>query len=106
MRYRVWIVALVLQYTDPFTFHPTPFTPIVIYDMHQLPKNLFLASTMEKAAILLNWIEDTYGSPEELAKILDYGIEMLFYLEADTFDRKEVQNVVAAIRGIVVGLRE
>jgi hypothetical protein len=56
--------------------------------------------------VLLNWIEDTYGSPEELAKILDYGIEMLFYLEEGSFEQKEVQNVVAALRGIVVGLRK
>ena len=55
--------------------------------------------------VLTNWIEDTYGSPEELAKILDYGIEMLFYLEEGSFEQKEVQNVVAALRGIVVGLR-
>lgn len=53
----------------------------------------------------MQWVEDWYGSPEELAKILDLGVEMLFYLEADTFDRKEVQQVVAALRGIVVGLR-
>ncbi|WP_418500392.1 hypothetical protein [Flagellimonas sp.] len=55
--------------------------------------------------VLVNWIEDTYGSPEELAKVLDFGIEMLFYLEEGSFDRKEVQQVVAAMRGIVVGLR-
>ena len=60
---------------------------------------------MEKTEVLLNWIEDTYGSPKELAKILDYGIEMLFYLEEGSFEQKEVQNVVAALRGIVVGLR-
>jgi hypothetical protein len=74
--------------------------------MYPLAKNTFLAPTMEKAEILVNWIEDTYGSPEELAKILDYGIEMLFYLEEGSFEQKEVQNVVAAIRGIVVGLRK
>ncbi|MEC7262920.1 MAG: hypothetical protein VXW38_04205 [Bacteroidota bacterium] len=56
--------------------------------------------------VLLNWIEDTYGTPEELAKVLDYGIEMLFYLEENTFDRKEVQQVVAALRGLVTGLRK
>lgn len=60
---------------------------------------------MEKVEILVNWIEDTYGTPEELAKILDFGIEMLFYLEEGSFEQKEVQNVVAALRGIVVGLR-
>ncbi len=74
--------------------------------MYPLPKNPFLAPIMEKAEILVNWIEDTYGTPEELAKILDYGIEMLFYLEEGSFEQKEVQNVVAALRGIVVGLRE
>ncbi|WP_437398057.1 hypothetical protein [Flagellimonas lutimaris] len=60
---------------------------------------------MEKGEVLLQWIEDWYGSPEELAKVLDLAVEMLFYLEEDTFDRKEVQQVVAALRGIVVGLR-
>jgi hypothetical protein len=56
--------------------------------------------------VFINWIEDTYGSPEELAKILDYGIEMLFYVEEGSFEQKEVQEVVAALRGIVVGLRK
>ena len=62
-------------------------------------------TTENKIEHLSNWIADTYGTPEELAKVLDFGIEMLFYLEADTFDRKEVQQVVSAMRGIVVGLR-
>lgn len=51
-------------------------------------------------------IEDTYGSPEELAKQLDLGIEMMFYLQDDTFNRSEMQNVVAALREIVVILRK
>ena len=55
--------------------------------------------------VLQNWIEDTYGSPEELAKVLDFGIEMLFYLEEDSFDRKEVREVVAALSGMVRVLR-
>ncbi|MCK0160598.1 hypothetical protein [Allomuricauda sp. F6463D] len=55
---------------------------------------------------LPQWIEDWYGSPEELAKVLDLAVEMLFYLEEDTFDQKAVQQVVIALRGIVVGLRE
>ncbi len=59
---------------------------------------------MGKETTLLEWIEDTYGTPEELVKVLALGIEMLFYLEEDTFDRKEVQQVVAALRGLVVGL--
>lgn len=56
--------------------------------------------------VLTNWIEDTYGSPEELAKVLDFGIEMLFYLEEGSFDRKEVQQVVAAMRGVITTLRK
>lgn len=60
---------------------------------------------MEKAEILFDWIEDTYGTQEELAKVLNLGVEMLFYLEEDTFDRREVQQVVAALRGITNGLR-
>ena len=51
-------------------------------------------------------IDNTYGSPEELAKILDLGIEMLFYIEEDVFERKDVQNVVSALRGIVLNLRQ
>ena len=65
----------------------------------------YLKVKMGKEEILLQWIEDWYGSPEELAKVLDLALKMLFYLEEDTFDRKEVQQVVAALRGIVVGLR-
>ena len=59
-----------------------------------------------EAEVLKDWIEDTYGSPEELAKILDFGVEMLFYLEEGSFEQKEVQQVVSALRGIVVGLRD
>lgn len=51
-------------------------------------------------------IKDTYGSPEELAKQLDLGIEMLFYLQEDTFNQTELRNVVAALREIVVMLRK
>ena len=54
---------------------------------------------------LKKWIEDTYGSPEKLAQVLDFGIEMLFYLEEDTFEKREVQDVVSAIRGIAIKLR-
>ena len=51
-------------------------------------------------------IEEGYGSSEALAKYLDLGIEMLFYLEEDTFDQKEIQSVVSAIRGIICALRQ
>lgn len=51
-------------------------------------------------------IHDTYGSSEELARSLDLGIEMLFYIEEGTFERRDVQSVVFAIRGIVRALRQ
>ena len=51
-------------------------------------------------------IEDVYGSKERLAKIIDLGIEMLFYLEEDSFERRDVQNVVSALRGISNMLRQ
>lgn len=50
-------------------------------------------------------IVDKYGPPVKLAKTLDLGIEMLFYFEEDTFDRRDVQSVVSAIRGIIGVLR-
>ena len=50
-------------------------------------------------------IEDTYGSTEDLAKILDLAIEMLFYLEENTFARREIQEVVSALRTIIGSLR-
>ncbi len=51
-------------------------------------------------------IRDSYGSAAELATILDLGIEMLFYLEENTFDKREVQGVVSAIRDIIGELRK
>ena len=51
-------------------------------------------------------IKDCYGSPAELAKILDLGVVMLFYLEEDTFSRREVQSVVEALKGIGEWLKE
>ncbi len=50
-------------------------------------------------------IEESYGSSEALARQLDLAVELLFYVEEDTFSRREIQNVVAAIRGIVGVLR-
>lgn len=43
-------------------------------------------------------IKEAYGTREELAEVLNLGIEMLFYLEENTFDRKDVQHVASAIR--------
>jgi len=54
---------------------------------------------------LSNLIDDAYGSPSKLAEHLDLGIEMLFYLEEDSFDRREVQSVVSALKGIILDLR-
>ncbi len=51
-------------------------------------------------------IDDSYGSPEELAGFLDLGIEMLFYLEEDTFDKRDIRSVVSAMRGIIGTLRQ
>jgi len=50
-------------------------------------------------------IDNSYGSPESLAKHLDMGIEMLFYIEDDTFEKRDVQAVVSAIRGITKIIR-
>ena len=55
--------------------------------------------------LLFQLIDDTCGSPEELAEYLDLGIEMLFYLEEDTFEKRDVQSVVSALRGIIGVLR-
>ncbi|WP_242502141.1 hypothetical protein [Flagellimonas olearia] len=51
-------------------------------------------------------IKDGYGTPAQLADILDLGVVMLFYLEEDTFSRREVQSVVEALKGIEGWLRE
>lgn len=73
--------------------------------MYPLPKNVFLASIMEKDETFKEWIVDGYGSPEKLAQILELGIFMLFFLEEDTFSRREVQDVVEAMKGIVLKLQ-
>jgi len=45
-------------------------------------------------------IEDQYGSPETLANWLDLAVEMLFYVEEDTFSRIEIQEVASALRKV------
>nr|WP_321414393.1 hypothetical protein [uncultured Allomuricauda sp.] len=42
--------------------------------------------------------EDAYASPDELAEVLDLGVEILFYVEEGGFSRKEIQDVAAALR--------
>ena len=54
----------------------------------------------------LEQVQDSYGSTQELAKVLDMGVEMLFYLEENAFSQREVQNVVSAMRDITKALRE
>ena len=54
---------------------------------------------------LLKFIKDTYGSAEGLIDHLYLGIEMLFYLEDDTFDKREIQAVVSALKGIIAALQ-
>lgn len=61
-------------------------------------------SSLEKK--LNELIEESYGTPEVLAQQLDLAVEMLFYLEEDVFTKREVQNVVASLRGLVGVLRE
>ena len=51
-------------------------------------------------------IEDQYGTPETLANWLDLAVEMLFYVEEDTFSRVELQEVATALRKLTVVLRE
>ncbi len=50
-------------------------------------------------------IKESYGTASQFSDVLDLGIEMLFYLEEDAFEKKDVQNVVAAMRGVVGVLR-
>ncbi|MEM8847761.1 MAG: hypothetical protein AAFY00_06275 [Bacteroidota bacterium] len=54
----------------------------------------------------LEQVQDSYGSTQELANVLDFGIEMLFYLEENAFSQREVQNVVSAMRDLTKALRE
>ncbi|MEM0932499.1 MAG: hypothetical protein AAGJ12_08535 [Bacteroidota bacterium] len=61
---------------------------------------------MKEKRFIPEHIEDSYGSPENLAQVLDLGVEMLFYIEDHTFTKQEVQNVVAALRDISMALRQ
>lgn len=60
----------------------------------------------EKQECLSELIDSSCISSEKLAECLDKGIEMLFFIEEDTFDRKDIQNVVFAIRRITLALRK
>lgn len=50
-------------------------------------------------------IEEGYGTKEEMAKVLDLGLEMLFYVEEEAFTQREIQQVVSAIRTVIGVLR-
>ncbi|MFD2099253.1 hypothetical protein [Flagellimonas iocasae] len=50
-------------------------------------------------------IKDQYGTLETLANWLDLAVEMLFYVEEDTFSRVELQEVATALRKLTVVLR-
>jgi hypothetical protein len=54
---------------------------------------------------LSNFVEDTYGTPETLANWLNLAVEMLFYVEEDTFSRVEFQEVATAIKNVIRALR-
>ena len=54
----------------------------------------------QKETKLLELFEDAYGSPTELANILDLGLEMLFYVEEGVFSQRELQRVAGALRDI------
>jgi len=60
-----------------------------------------MESNLTKEHELLEFIKDTYGTPENLANWLDLGVEMLFYVEEDTFSRVELQEVATALMGLV-----
>jgi hypothetical protein len=60
---------------------------------------------IESERIFLDLFEDAYGSPTELADVLDLGLEMLFYVEEGTFSQREIQNVATALREVCGVLR-
>ncbi|WP_418497560.1 hypothetical protein [Flagellimonas sp.] len=54
---------------------------------------------------LNKWIVDTFGTKQVLAEYLDLAVEMLFYVEQDTFEQRELQDVVTVLRGLKQVLR-
>ncbi|TYA71400.1 hypothetical protein [Seonamhaeicola marinus] len=60
----------------------------------------------EKLECLSELVDTSCISSEEFVECLDKGIEMLFYIEENTFDRKEIQNVVFAIRSVIKALKK
>nr|WP_299385476.1 hypothetical protein [Allomuricauda sp.] len=60
----------------------------------------------KKNGDLSKLLQEAYGSREDLAEVLNLATEMLFYLEEDTFERRDVQNVASAIRFVRDILRQ
>ncbi|MDC6385195.1 hypothetical protein D2V93_03835 [Flagellimonas taeanensis] len=54
---------------------------------------------------LNEWIVDTFGTTEVLVEYLDLAVEMLFYVEQDTFEQRELQDVVTVLRELKRVLR-
>lgn len=60
----------------------------------------------QRARKFMDLFEDAYGSPAELANVLDMGLEMLFYVEEGAFTQRELQRVAGALRDINGVLRD
>ena len=60
----------------------------------------------QKKHNFLEQVQDSYGSTQELANVLDIGVEMLFYLEENAFHKQDLQNVVTALRAVTTALRK
>ena len=71
-----------------------------LFQNHQVQLN------MPKEKELLDFIKDQYGTPETLANWVDLAVEMLFYVEEDTFSRVELQEVATALKSVVRVLRD
>ncbi|MGX1928869.1 hypothetical protein [Flagellimonas sp. 2504JD4-2] len=59
----------------------------------------------EQLENLAELIEEGYGTPTEMANVLNLGVEMLFYVEEGAFSQREIRHAVTAIRDIVGVLR-
>jgi len=57
-----------------------------------------LKMTESQITELNEWIVDTFGTTEVLVEYLDLAVEMLFYVEQDTFEQRELQDVVTVLR--------
>ena len=73
--------------------------------MHPLPQNTFLAPDMDKDETFSQCNTKPTSLPEQLSQILELGMFMLFFLEVDTFSRREIQDVAEAMRSISIRLR-